>query len=174
MTELQERERQSDFRDIVDRQVFEEQEFLDGAGSIVRCKGTGTEELECAVLNIGGVSFNLPKGSNTEVVVLSGGSDTNLKLAILTIPRDKQRQWGEGHGGVQHPLNAGIAVDISDKRTHVTQGDFATGAGGVFEVRGDTVYIRGRLVVESEVVANTRVLTPNVDPGTDPVPGFDP
>jgi hypothetical protein len=40
-------------------------------------------------------------------------------------------------------------------------------------VRGGDVYIRGRLIVEKEVVANKLVKTPQVVNGTEGVPGFE-
>src|SRR5215510_9372306 len=93
------RERTRDIQDHLERHVWGEQKYT-GKGSIIKVRGTDTNDEETAVLNIAGNSFNLPKNSNTEVILLSGGSDTTLKLAVLTIPRDKQRRWQEGDGGV--------------------------------------------------------------------------
>lgn len=164
--------RNYDMQDGFERTVWGEQEYVDGKGSVIKVNGTDTEDEEATVLNIGGVSFNLPKGSNTEVMLLSGGSDTNLKFAILTIPFDKQRKWKENTGGVQHPTDPDVALEFNGKRAHLTKGDFATGAGGVFEVVGDTVYIRGKLVVERTVTANEKVITPKGESGTESIPGF--
>src|SRR5262245_40528823 len=129
MVDLQERERQRDFQDHVERHVWGEQTFEDGVGSYMRLRGNGTEDEEVAVLKIGGVGIHLPKDFNTEVVVFSGGTDTNLKLAILTIPRDKQRKWPEGHGGIQHPTNPEIAIEFTDNGVRVIGGSFATADG---------------------------------------------
>lgn len=172
MEHLQERERPRDLQDGIERHVWAEQTYIDGAGSIIRVKGTDTEDEECAVLNIGGVSFHLPKDTNTEVVLLSSGSDTNLKLAVLTIPRDKQRQWKENTGGVQHPTNPNMALEFNDKRAHIVNAAFAVGAG-IIDIVDGRVTIRGDLVVSGETTVNKRVITPTVDAGTAVIPPFD-
>ena len=77
------------------------------------------------VLNIGGVSFNVKEKFNTEVMLLASSSDTTLKMALLTIPKDKQRRWEEGHGGVQHPTDDTFALDFSDSLAHLTKNKFA-------------------------------------------------
>lgn len=151
MTDFQRyRERTYDIQDGFERHIWGEQEYLDDAGSMIKVNGTGTEDQEAAVLNIGGVSFNLPKNTNTEVLLLSGGSDTNLKFAILTIPRDKQRKWAEGTGGVQHPTDASFALEFNGKRAHITQAKFAVGDGEL-EVSGGQIYIRGDLNVSGSI-----------------------
>jgi hypothetical protein len=167
------RERSRDIQDGVERHVWSEQKYEDSAGSIIKVKGTDSQDEEAAVLNIGGVSFNLPKDSNTEVVLLSSSSDTNLKLAVLTIPKDKQRRWKEGTGGVQHPTDSEFALEFNGTRAHITQAKFAAGDKGQFEVKGDTIYIRGKLVVEGEVVSNTRLKSPTAIQGREDIPGFE-
>lgn len=128
MTDFQRfRERTRDMQDGIERHVYSEQEFIDNAGSIIKVKGTGTLDEEAAVLNIGGVSFNLPKDTNTEVMLLAGGSDTNLKFAILTIPRDKQRKWAEGSGGIQHPTDGDRCIEFNGDETWLKEGTFKIG-----------------------------------------------
>src|SRR4029077_5635932 len=124
MTFLNYRERSKDVQDGIERHVWGAQEDVQGAGSVVKVRGTDTDDEEAAVLNIGGVSFNLPKDSDTEVMLLSSSSDTNLKLAVLTIPRDKQRRWAEGSGGVQHPTDPEFALEFNDKIAHITKNKF--------------------------------------------------
>ena len=165
--------RNRDIQDGMERHIYGEQEYIDGKGSIIKVNGTDTEDEEATVLVIGGASMHLAKGTNTEVFLLSGGSDTNLKFAIVTTPFDKQRKWKEGTGGVQHPTDPDVALEFNSKRSHLTKGDFATGAGGVFEVVGDTVYIRGKLVVDRTVTANEKIITPDSDRGFEPIPGFE-
>ena len=168
-----ERSRNRDIQDGCERGCYGKLEYVKGAGAIVRVDGTDTQDEEAAVLNIGGVSFNLPEGTDTEVILLSGGSDTNLKFAVMTIPRDKQREWKEGTGGVQHPTDGSFALEFNGKRAHLTQAKFAIGGGGELEVVGGTVYIRGNLVVDGITTVNQRVVTPVVVPGTENVPGFE-
>jgi len=155
MTDFQRyRERTRDVQDIIERHVWGKQEYLDGAGSVIRVRGTDSEDEEAAVLNIGGLGFNLPTNSNTEVILLSSGSDTNLKFAILTIPRDKQRKWGEGTGGIQHPTDPDFALEFNDKRAHITKAEFAVGENGDLEVTSGNVIVRGNLTVTGTIVGN--------------------
>lgn len=164
--------RNRDQQDGFERHVWGRLQYLPDAGAIVTVRGTDTQDEEAPVLNIGyGVNFS--SNFNTEVMLVSLGSDTGQKYAIVTIPRDKQRQWREGTGGVQHPSDPERALEFNSTRTHLTDGNFAVGESGVLEVRGDTVYIRGKLVVEETATVNQRVITPDVDPGTAPIPGFE-
>lgn len=162
-----------DRQDLVERHVFGAQEYVAGAGSVVRVRGTGTEDQEATVINAG-YGFNLAKDTNAEVMLLSAGSDTNMKFALMTIPHDKQRQWKEGRGGVQNPLDASHALEFKDGKVHLTKGEFAVGESGIVEVKDGVVYIRGNLVVSGTVTANGQVITPTVSSGTEPIPGFDP
>lgn len=135
MTDFQRfRERTRDMQDGIERHIYGEQEYIDGAGSIIKVNGTDTEDEEAAVLNIGGVSFNLSKGTNTEVMLLSGGSDTNLKFAILTIPRDKQRKWAENTGGIQHPTNPDRCIEFNGDETWLKEGKFKVGHDKTIEL----------------------------------------
>ena len=136
------RERSRDVQDGTERHVWGEQEYLKSAGSIIKVKGTDSEDQEASVLNIGGVSFNLKKDSDSEVFLLASSSDTTLKVAMMTIPKDKQRRWMEGAGGVQHPTDPEFALDFSDKLAHITKNLFAVGEKGEFEVKGEEMYIR--------------------------------
>lgn len=173
MTFQRYRERSRDVQDGMERHVWGEQEYI-AAGSIIKVRGTDTNDEEAAVLNIAGVSFNLPKNSNTEVMLLSSSSDTNLKLAVLTIPRDKQRRWKEGDGGIQHPTDPEFALDFSDKIAHLTKNKFGVGEKGEFEVRGDTIYLRAKkVVIEGELVVNKLVKSPEYTNGTEPIPAFE-
>jgi hypothetical protein len=171
-------DRNRDMQDGIERHVWGEQEYLDGAGSIIRVRGTDTQDEEAVVLN-SGHSFHLPKDSNTEVFLLAGGSDTSQKFAMLSIPRDKQRKWKEGTGGVQHPTDPARALEFNDKRSYIDDTGFAT-RGGVFEVKDGKIYIRGELVVEGDISTAGTFKSPNA-PKTPPtiggssvtVPGFE-
>src|SRR4029077_16935872 len=114
--------------------------------------GTGSVDEEMPVINTG-YGFSLAKDSNAEVLSFYIGSDTNQKFALPTIPHDKQRQWGEGHGGVQSPTDPERYLEFNSKRTHLKDGAYAFGATGGLEISGNTVTIRGNLVVEGSLTA---------------------
>jgi len=138
------RESHRDQQDHIERHVWSEQKYVKGAGSIIKVRGTDTKDEETAVTVVGsGTSFNLKKDHNAEVFELSGGADTTLKLAILTIPKDKQRKWKEEHGGVQNPLDNEWALDFGKEKAHVTKKEFAVGKDGEFEIdKSKNVYFR--------------------------------
>ncbi len=168
------RERSRDMNDGTERHVWGKQTYIKSAGSIIKVRGTDTEDQEAAVLNIAGVSFNVKEKFNTEVMLLSSSSDTTLKMALLTIPKDKQRKWMEGHGGVQHPTDNTFALDFSDKLAHLTQNKFAVGEDGEFEVKGKEVYFRvDKLIVTGELIVNKKIKTPEIESGTEDPPGFE-
>jgi hypothetical protein len=172
MTFQRYRERSRDVQDGTERHVWGEQEYTD-AGSIIKVRGTDTDDEEATVLNIGGVSFNIKKDSDAEVFLLASSSDTNLKMAVLTIPRDKQRRWKEGDGGVQHPTDPEFALDFSDKLAHITKNLFGVGEKGEFEVKGKEAYFRvEKLIVDGELIVNKRIKTPEVISGKEPPPSF--
>ena len=55
-------------------------------------------------------------------MLLASSSDTTLKMALLTIPKDKQRRWEEGHGGVQHTgANFALTISTGGSLAHLTQ-----------------------------------------------------
>lgn len=168
------RERSRDLQDGTERHVWGEQEYLKSAGSIIKVKGTDSEDQEAAVLNIGGVSFNLKKDSDTEVFLLASSSDTTLKVAVMTIPKDKQRRWMEGAGGVQHPTDPEFALDFSDKLAHITKNLFAVGEKGEFEVKGEEMYIRSKkVIIDGELIVNKQIKTPVVAKGNEDPPKFE-
>lgn len=168
------RERTRDIQDGTERHVWGKQEYIKGAGSIIKVRGTDTEDQEAAVLVIGGTSFNVKEKFNTEVMLLAGSSDTTLKMALLTIPKDKQRRWMEGHGGVQHPTDDTFALDFSDNMAHLTKEKFGVGEKGQFEVKGNESYFRvDKLIVTGELIVNKRIKTPEVVPGSEDPPKFE-
>jgi hypothetical protein len=167
------RDRSHDVTDGIERHVFSEQEYLKEAGSIVKVKGTDSEDQEAPVL-VGSVSFNLKKDHNTEVFLLASSSDTTLKMAVMTIPKDKQRRWEEGSGGVQHPTDAEFALDFSDKLAHLTKNKFAVGEKGEFEVKGEEMYIRSKkVIIDGELIVNKQVKTPTIAKGNEDPPKFE-
>lgn len=159
-------DRNRDQQDGVERHVWGEQEYTDG-GAIIRTRGTGTQDEEAVVLNFG-MSFHAPKDTNTEVILLANGSDTNSKFAMVSIPRDKQRRWAEGNSGIQMWNDPSRAVEFNAKRTYLDDANVAT-RSGVFEVTPEGVRIRGNLLVDGDVGASGTFQSPNT-PAT-PLPG---
>lgn len=144
--------RNRDQQDGTELHVWRQLEYVKDAGAILSVNGTGTQDDEVPVIN-GGYSFNLPNDYNTEVILFSLGSDTNKKFALPTLPRDKQRQWKVGTGGVQNPTNGDKALEFNDKRAHMIESNVALGKGGLFEVdeKNGVVYIRGDLVIKGDL-----------------------
>jgi hypothetical protein len=166
------RGRSSDVQDGIERHVYSELKYED-AGAIIKVKGTDTEDEEAMVLNIAGVSFKLKKDSDTEVFLLGSSSDTHLKMAVMTIPKDKQRRWPEGEGGIQHPTDQEFSLHFSDKLAHVTKNKFAVGEKGEFEIKGDQGVFRvSKLIIDGELVVNKRIITPTIQQGRENPPGF--
>lgn len=167
-------ERSRDMQDMAERHIYSELEHVPGAGSVVKIRGTGSEDQEVPVMHTG-YGMNLTKGSDAEVLVIGGGSDTNLKMAFVNLPADKQRAWKEGRGGIQHPMDPDVALEFKDGSLHLTKGELSVGEGGFLQVKDGQIYIRGNVTVTGKLTANEGIVTPNVYPGRDDkVPDFDP
>lgn len=179
-------ERNRDIQDGFERHVFGNLEYSEGAGALLRVRGTGTIDEDVPLMN-SGYGFNVPANFNTEVFLQSDGSDAAGKFAVMTLPRDKQRKWAVNTGGVQNPVDPEKALEFNEKRTHVTEEKFAVG-GGILEVIDGKVYIRGDLHVEGNlyvggsIQAGGSISTAGSfvgpDPSgsgepPDPIPGFD-
>lgn len=123
-------DRNRDQQDGYERGLWGEIEYVDGAGAVMKVRGTGVEDgtldEEVPLVNLG-YSFNVPKDYNTEVVMFALGSDTNQKYAMPTLPRDKQRKWPENTGGIQHPTNADKFVQLDDDSIWLKDGVFHVG-----------------------------------------------
>lgn len=168
------RERSRDMNDGTERHVWGKQEYIEKAGSIIKVRGTDTEDQEAAVLNIGGVSFNVKEKFNTEVMLLSSSSDTTLKMALLTIPKDKQRRWMEGHGGVQHPTDDTFALDFSDENgAQITKNKFAVGEKGELQVDEKNGYLRlDKVIITGELIVNKKIWSPEYGNKSEDPPEF--
>lgn len=180
-------ERNRDAQDGIERHVFGKLTYLDKAGAVVTVNGTGTQDQEAIVLNTG-YGMNFEDNEDVEVFLVSSGSDRSQKFALVSIPRDKQRKWGKGRGGVQNPLDPDKAVELNEKRVHATDPNFAVGAG-LLEVIDGKVYLRADLHVSGTIYsggsmqAGGNVSTAASFIGPDPsgsgpvpppIPGFDP
>ena len=165
--------RSQDVQDGIERHVYGELEYHD-AGAIIKVKGTDTQDEEATVLVMGAGSFKLKKDHDAEVYLMASSSDTQLKMAVLQIPHDKQRRWPEGEGGVQHPTDDEFSFHFSDKLAHVTKNKFAVGEKGEFEIKGDQGIFRvKKLIVDGELIVNKRIKTPDVLLGSESPPGFE-
>lgn len=170
-------DRDYDIQDGVERHVWSKQEYNSDYGWMIKVKGTGTQDEEAMVIQ-GTVGFHLADDTDTEVFTLSSSSDTTLKFALPTIPRNKQRQWKEGAGGVQSPVDPARALEFNDKRAYLDDNNFAT-RNGIIEQIGDTVYIRGNLYVEKDLkvagdltVSGTMFTQDPVGPQSVEIPSF--
>jgi hypothetical protein len=166
------RDRNRDAQDGFERHVFGKQTYIKSAGSIVKVRGCDTEDQEACVM-VGGVSFNVKEKFNTEVFLLSGSSDTTLKMAVMTIPKDKQRRWEEGHGGVQHPTDDEFALDFSDDLAHLTKNKFAVGEKGELEVKEKNGYLRmDKVIITGELIVNKKIWSPEYGNKSEDPPEF--
>jgi hypothetical protein len=118
---------QRDRQDATERGQWGERVNVDGAGSVMSVRGTGTVDEEVPIFNLG-YSFNLSKDYNAEVIMLSLGGDVNNKIALPQLPRDKQHQWAENTGGIQHPTDASRRVEMNEDETFLRDGKFVVGS----------------------------------------------
>lgn len=168
-------DRNRDQQDGFERHIWGAIEYIDGAGAILSVKGTDTEDFEAPIMNLG-YGFNVPKDYNTEVFLVSHGSDTNQKYAMPTIPRDKQRQWPEGAGGIQHPTNPEKFVQFDDGSVWLHDGVFHVGnnkevtitvANGTATIEVETFVLKAPTITLEGDISTTGTLTNNgVDVGS--------
>jgi hypothetical protein len=142
---------------------------------IIRIRGNDTEDKECEVAFVGSCAFKLPKDANCEILMISTGDDTTLKVAMLTPPKDKQRRWKEETGGIQHPTDPEHALEFNKTRAHLVKDQFAVGKKGIFEIKDEnTVYFRAdKVVFQGKIIVNERVETPNIVNNKEPIPGIE-
>lgn len=152
--------RTRDIQDYVERGVYGEWEAVPGAGAMMSVRGTGTVDAEVPIFNLG-YSFRLPNNANAEVVMLSLGSDVNDKVALPSLPRAVQHQWGEGEGGIQHPTNPDRRLEYNTTETWLKDGNYKLGDNKEVEVvvAGGQVTIN----VTPGVVINAPNMTINAD-----------
>ena len=149
-----------DGQDATERHKFEELKFGEG-GATVSVAGNGTEDDDCVVLAIGGAILNLPKGTNAEVHLLSGGDDTGAKFAIICGPRDKQYKSKPGEAWTQDPMepNKRVGFTVNGVRIVGTKsGTIAIGDKGELEIDKDgaTIWARGVWKFETPPTIGTK------------------
>lgn len=167
-------------QDSAERHVFKEMEKVPKAGHVVHVKGAGTEDDEATYLSIGGLGIRMPKDTNAEVHLVSMGSDTSAKFAIVVIPNDKEHAWAEGQNGLQKWDDPKRRLQWGASYLHLTDEKIAMGGetNAVFEIKGGDVYIRGNLHVSGETFSSGDVHTPTIRsngaaaPAIPPIPGF--
>lgn len=113
-------------QDLAKMSVWGARTEVAGAGAVMRVRGTHGEDSELPVVNFG-YSFNLSTDANAEVITMNMGSDPNQMFAFPTLPRDAQRAWPEGTGGVQHPTDGGRYFEFNANETHLSDGTFVVG-----------------------------------------------
>jgi hypothetical protein len=70
----------------------------------VSVSGNGTQDIDVPVLFLGQL-HNMPQDTNAEVHLIGNGSDTDLKYAFVTGPRDKHYKSNPGESWGQNPLD---------------------------------------------------------------------
>lgn len=130
-------------QDGFERHAYSRLEHND-TGAVVTVKGTGTEDVEAPVLNTG-YGFALDDDAAAEVFLLSGGSDTGLKFAMLTLPRNKQRKWAKNTGGIQNPTDPEKAVELGPDGAWIKEGTVFLGDDKKIKltISGDNLTIEG-------------------------------
>lgn len=113
-------------QDIATRGVWGERTDVDGAGSIMRVRGTNGDQLEVPVVNFG-YSFNLPVDFDAEVIMINAGSDPNNKVAIPVLPANLQYQWPQNTGGIQDPNDPARRIEFNPQETFLSDGVFVIG-----------------------------------------------
>lgn len=96
-------DQERDSQDVVEKHVYGSLSFT-STGAQVSVNGNGTTDTEIPVLHTGQL-HNLAANTDAEVFVIGNGSDTTLKMAIVTGPRDKQYQSNPGESWGQDPID---------------------------------------------------------------------
>lgn len=150
------RSRTRDNQDGVERGVWGKREDVDGAGSIMSVRGTGTVDEEVPIANFG-YGFNIEDDSNAEVTMLALGNDVNNKMAMPHLPKDKQHPWKKGTGGIQHPTDPNRRVEFNGDETFLRDGTFIIGTNRELKITVDgsnvTIETGGDLKLKAANVA---------------------
>jgi hypothetical protein len=123
------RSRVNDLQDQIGRGSYGQWTAVDGLGAVMSVRGTGTLDEEVPIANLG-YGFRLADNTDADVFMLSVGADVNDKIALPTIPRNMQYQWGVDQGGIQHPTNPERRIEFNSNETWLKDGSFKIGNGG--------------------------------------------
>ena len=133
-----------DAQDVVERHVYSELEVT-STGAKVHIKGNGTEDVDVPVVFLGQL-HNMKKDTNAEVHLIGNGSDTDLKLAFVTGPRDKHYKSKPGESWGQDPVDPDTRHGYTPNGFRMAAKDktIAEWSAGMFEidVKNKMVYFR--------------------------------
>lgn len=143
-------DQERDAQDVVEKHVYSDISFGD-TGAYVSINGNATADTDVPVLHTGQL-HNLPKGTDAEVFVLGNGSDTGLKMAIVTGPRDKQYHSQEGESWGQDPLDPTNRVGYTKNGVRLAADNktIAEALTGMFEIDvvNNKIYFRCPVIFE--------------------------
>jgi hypothetical protein len=111
-------DQERDGQDHIERHVYNQLTITD-TGAMVQVDGNGTGDVGVPVI-FAGQLHNMPKGTNAEVYVLGNGSDTDMKLAIVSGPRDKHYKSNVGESWGQNPLDPTMRVGYTPNGTRLS------------------------------------------------------
>lgn len=153
--------RTRDIQDLVERGVWGTRTDVQGGGSIMSVRGTGTVDEELPIVNFG-YSFNAAADADHEVIMVSLGSDVDMKVALPTIGRQFQHQWTQGTGGIQYHEDANRRIEFNGTETILHDGQFIVGSNRELTITVDganiTLTTGGDLTVQAnnvEITSNT-------------------
>ena len=112
---------QTDRQDHIRRGLFDGFEDVPSAGRVMDIRGTGWQDQEVVLLNVG-YSFNPAPEMDCEVLSFDAGANTDNRHALMTIPRNRQYPWPVGTGGIQDAADPSRRVEFSRDGLHLTNG----------------------------------------------------
>lgn len=133
-----------DAQDVIERHVYSELQVTD-TGAKVLVKGNSTQDVDVPVLFLGQL-HNMKKDTNAEVHLIGNGSDTDLKYAFVTGPRDKHYKSNPGESWGQDPVDPDARVGYTPNGVRLAgkEKTIAEWSEGMFEidVKNKMVYFR--------------------------------
>lgn len=133
-----------DAQDVVEKHVFHTLEITD-TGAQVSVKGNDTADVQVPVLVTGQI-HHMQDDTNAEVFIIGGGSDTDLKMAVVTGPRDKHYKSAKGESWGQDPMDpqARLGYTPNGVRLAAQNKTIAEYLTGMFEidVKNNVIYFR--------------------------------
>ena len=131
-------------QDVAEKHVFTSLTPT-ATGAKETVSGNATGDMDVPVLVTGQI-HNMPDNTNAEVFILGNGSDTGLKMAVVTGPRDKQYQSKKSESWGQDPLdpNARVGYTPNGVRFAAEKKTIAEALTGMFEidVANQIIYFR--------------------------------
>lgn len=137
-------DRNRDQQDGIERHIYSYIEHVKTGGRYMKAKGTGTQDEEIIVQSPWGLGGAYAKDTDAEVMVSSGGSDTNQKYGMVDTPVANMRNWKEGTNGIQSHQKATDALVFGEDVTSITSPHISL-AGGLIEIVDGKIYFRGEV-----------------------------